>query len=57
MSKEETFWSQRSEVENLRILAKIARIRKNTGINVEDFLELHFPDSQTAEAGRSHVSE
>ncbi len=42
-NREADFWDQAKEVENTKLLAKIARIRKK-GINVEEFLEIHFPN-------------
>lgn len=36
------FWKQETEEKNYEILLKIANIRKQ-GVDVENFLEIHFP--------------
>jgi len=41
--REQEFWDQAKEAENLKLLSKIARIRQQ-GIDFEKFLEIHFPD-------------
>jgi len=40
--REVDFWKQAKEAANLKLLAKIARIREK-GIDIDKFLDLHFP--------------